>query len=75
MKNKMETVPWPEMPKEISFKIPEELMVEFKNDIRIVVRFPWIVGIPVPEFLLQKLGKAGKLEGFNLMLIPDESNR
>jgi hypothetical protein len=74
MQPKIDTVPLPEHLREINFKIPEELIAEFKGDLRIVVRFPWLIGIPAPEFLLEKLGAAGKLKGFDVMIVPKEVN-
>jgi hypothetical protein len=72
MSRKIDTVPLPEMPKELVINIPEALIKEFRDDIRVVIRFPWIVGIPVPEFLLEKMGLAGKLDDFDVMIIPEE---
>ena len=37
----------------LSFKIPPELLKEFAAEARVVVRHPWIIGIPVPEKLLK----------------------
>lgn len=56
------TVPLPERPLRVEIKIPVALAQEFKEDLRIVIRHPWIIGIPVPERLLdrelvKKLGK------------------
>lgn len=56
---------------EFSFEIPVNLLREFEKEIRIVIRHPWVVGIPVPEVLL-KPGTLGKLKEFNVMLIPKE---
>ncbi len=37
--------------KDISFVVPDALRNEFAKEFRIVVRYPWIVGIPIPERL------------------------
>ena len=40
-------------PQEIAVRIPPALAKEFGRDLRVVVRHPWIVGIPVPMRLLK----------------------
>ena len=37
--------------REVSFQIPEPLVKEFAKELRIVIRHPWIIGIPIPERL------------------------
>ncbi len=37
--------------REISFRIPKELIEEFREEARVVIRHPWVVGIPIPELL------------------------
>jgi len=59
---KIDTVPLPERPLALDIKIPVELLREFEKEVRIVIRHPWVVGIPIPEKLLKpdllkKLGK------------------
>lgn len=67
--NKIDTVPFPEMPR--SFDIPPKLLAEFKKDIRVVIRHPWIVGIPVPiEMLKPELVSRLRGTQFEVMLVP-----
>jgi hypothetical protein len=37
----------------IVIDIPEAMAKEFAADLRVVVRWPWVIGIPVPERLLK----------------------
>jgi hypothetical protein len=37
----------------LSFQIPEVLAKEFASELRIVIKHPWVIGIPVPERLLK----------------------
>ena len=64
---KIDTVPLPE--KDMSFTIPRDLLKDFDKDIRIVIRHPWIIGIPIPETLLNK-DKIRNYRDFDAMLIP-----
>jgi hypothetical protein len=55
----------------LEFMVPVELLREFRLEPRIVLRHPWVVGIPAPEFLI----KAELLEkihaaGLDVMLVP-----
>ncbi len=38
---------------EITIRIPEDLSREFGKELRVVIRHPWLVGIPIPERLLK----------------------
>lgn len=54
--------PTPERPGSLNLVIPPELIKEFGADFRVVVKFPWPVGIPVPfryldKNLSKKIGK------------------
>ena len=69
---KIETIPLPE--RTLSIEIPNNLLQEFKRDARIVIRHPWVVGIPVPERLL-KPGLLRKFKGFEIMLVPKAGGR
>jgi len=57
---------------EISFVIPADLLREFEKEIRIVIRHPWVVGIPAPEVLLRKPDVLLELKQFDVMLVPRE---
>jgi hypothetical protein len=54
----------------IPIQIPQEYVREFQKELRIVIKHPWIIGIPVPERLLRPeiLEKLGK--DFDVMLTP-----
>jgi hypothetical protein len=63
-------------PPQMEFRIPNELLKQFEGELRIVVRYPWIIGIPIPEWLIRNpelLGRAS--EEFEAMLIPRASMR
>jgi hypothetical protein len=72
---KIDTIPMPEKPLSMEISIPAELIKEFESDLRIVVRHPWIIGIPVPyrfinPDLVKKLGK-----DFELIITPTAMTR
>ena len=58
---------------EISFQIPEVLIKEFAKELRVVIRHPWIVGIPVPERLRPEVIKG--LKDFDVMITPKQFQR
>jgi hypothetical protein len=69
----IDTVPLPEKP--ARFEIPMDLLEEFAGEPRIVVRHPWIIGIPVPPDVLRKLEKNEVLlkdlgKKYDLMIVP-----
>lgn len=67
------TWPTPEQP--VSVEIPVRLLREFEKDARIVIRHPWIVGIPLPEVLLKRILENPKayrelMGKFDIMFVP-----
>ena len=50
---KIDTVPLPENPISLEFRIPPDLIKEFGAELRVVIRHPWVIGIPVIERLLK----------------------
>jgi hypothetical protein len=57
---------------DISIRIPVDLLKQFEEEVRIVIRHPWVIGIPVPEVLLKpELLKTLK-EHMDIMLVPKE---
>lgn len=60
---------WPQPEKPIVITIPKKLFQEFETDIRIVIKHPWVVGIPIPELML-KTEFLKELEGLEPMLVP-----
>jgi len=66
---------WPTPEKPFDFDIPVDLLREFEKDVRIVIKHPYLIGIPVPWFFLEKLHKdpqlAEKLTAkFDIMFVP-----
>ncbi|MDG6222592.1 MAG: hypothetical protein IAX21_00805 [Candidatus Bathyarchaeota archaeon] len=57
---------------DIAIKIPVDLMKEFKKDIRVVVRWPWLIGIPIPEALLRPELIKQFSEEYDVMLVPKD---
>lgn len=58
---------------EVSFAIPEVLAKEFAKDLRVVIRHPWIVGIPVPERLCPEVFK--NRDDFEILITPYQATR
>ncbi|MGD0612424.1 MAG: hypothetical protein ABSB41_13000 [Anaerolineales bacterium] len=58
---------------DISFplNIPIDLLREFEKKPRLVIKYPWIIGIPVPDILVNKdfLAKL-RTAGFDVMIVP-----
>jgi len=69
---KIDTVPLPEMP--VSLEIPDNILREFKKDARVVIRHPWVIGIPIPYRLL-KPEILRKYRDFEVMLVPKAGRR
>jgi len=66
---------WPTPEKPVWIDIPIGLLKEFEKEARIIVRHPYIIGIPVPMLLLEKFRKDPRVfknltEKFDLMLVP-----
>ena len=55
---------------DVAIKIPVDLLKEFKRDIRVVVKWPWLIGIPIPEVLLKPEILQQFREEFDVMLVP-----
>jgi len=70
---KIDTVPLPEKPISLEIRIPPELIKEFGKDLRVVIRHPWLVGIPVPERLLPGVLKG--LRDFDMVITPKQLQR
>jgi hypothetical protein len=54
--------------REISFRIPIELVKEFGEETRIVIRHPWLIGIPIPERLRPEILKG--IKDFEAIIVP-----
>lgn len=58
----------------IVINIPEAMAKEFAADLRVVVRWPWVIGIPVPErFLKPELLKG--MKDFEVIATPRDMMR
>jgi len=55
---------------DVAIKIPVDLLKEFKRDVRVVVRWPWLIGIPIPEVLLKPEIIQQFREEYDIMLVP-----
>ena len=55
---------------DMAIKIPVDLLKEFKKEIRVVIRWPWLIGIPIPEALLKPEILQQFREEFDVMLVP-----
>jgi hypothetical protein len=55
---------------DVAIKIPVDLLKEFKRDVRVVVRWPWLIGIPIPEVLLKPEILQQFKEEYEVMLVP-----
>jgi hypothetical protein len=56
--------------RDVAIKIPADLLKEFKRDIRVVVRWPWLIGIPIPEVLLKPEILQQFRDEYDVMLVP-----
>ena len=62
---------WPTPEKPLMVEIPVSLLKEFEHDARIVIRHPWIIGIPVLDALIKpELNKKIDTSGFEVIIIP-----
>ena len=41
-------------PETFDFQIPVEVLQQFKTDIRIIIKYPGLIGIPIPDVLLNR---------------------
>jgi hypothetical protein len=68
----IDTVPLPE--RLMTVDIPKDLLQEFQEDLRFIVKYPWPIGIPVPDRMLDpKI--LGRLKDFDVMLVPRQMLR
>lgn len=57
--------------KDMSIKIPANLKAEFRDEMRVVVRHPWMIGIPaIDKMLTDKIFMEGMKKDFDLMFVP-----
>jgi hypothetical protein len=58
----------------IVIDIPEAMAKEFAADLRVVVRWPWVIGIPVPERLM-KAELLKSMKNFEVIATPRDIMR
>jgi hypothetical protein len=57
-----------------SFRIPRDLIAEFRQDIRIVIKYPGLIGIPIPDiFLNEGIAKHLREGEFEAVFVPRQS--
>jgi hypothetical protein len=59
---------------DIEFAIPADLAKLYAREIRIIIRQPWVIGIPPPEALLNR-EVWQNISGFDAMLVPKQIYR
>jgi hypothetical protein len=60
----------------VTFEIPADLLHEFKQNVRIVIKYPGLIGIPVPDtFINPEVGKIGSMREFEPILVPRQMLR
>jgi hypothetical protein len=57
-------------PNLVTFDIPAELLVQFKQDVRIVIKWPGLIGIPIPDLFLNQDVFKQTVREFEPMLVP-----
>jgi hypothetical protein len=58
----------------LTFTIPLELLKQFQRDVRVVVKFPGLIGIPIPDvFFNKEILTRESLREFEPMLVPRQS--
>ncbi len=53
----------------VTFAIPVDLLRQFKQDVRVVVKFPGLIGIPLPDIFLNP-DVLSSVREFEPMLVP-----
>ncbi len=66
----LERIPPLRRGEELSIQIPPVLAHEFGKDLRVVIKFPWIIGIPIPERLLQMEIFKELVNDYDVMVVP-----
>jgi hypothetical protein len=59
----------------LDITIPVELLREFKAEPRIIIRYPWVIGIPVPELIRKEFLDRVTNAGYEVMLVPKQAVR
>jgi hypothetical protein len=57
--------------KEMSIKIPANLKAEFRDEMRVVVKHPWMIGIPaIDKMIMDKVFMENMKKDYDLMFVP-----
>ena len=59
----------------VTFDIPIDLLVQFKRDVRIVIKWPGLIGVPIPDLFLSEDLLKQSLREFEPMLVPRQMMR
>lgn len=54
----------------VTFDIPVELLAQFKKDVRVVIKWPGLIGIPIPDWFLTQDVLKQSIRDFEPMLVP-----
>lgn len=54
----------------VTFDIPVELLAQFKKDVRVVIKWPGLIGIPIPDIFLNQDVMKQTVREFEPMLVP-----
>ena len=58
----------------VTMRVPAELLKQFQQELRIVIKWPGLIGIPIPDVLLNR-DLIGQAKDFEAMLVPREFMR
>jgi hypothetical protein len=53
--------------------IPLDLLKEYKVEPRFIIRYPWLIGVPIPELIRKDLVEKFAAAGFEVMLVPKQA--
>jgi hypothetical protein len=59
----------------LTFTIPVDLLKQFQQEIRVIIKFPGLIGIPIPDIFLNKefLASRDAMREFEPMLVPRQT--
>ncbi len=57
--------------------IPVDLLKHFQQEVRVIIKFPGLIGIPIPDILLNKelFASRESIREFEPMLVPRQTLR
>jgi hypothetical protein len=58
----------------LTFTIPVDLVKQFQKDVRVIIKFPGLIGVPIPDIFLNKdILNREALREFEPMLVPRQT--